>query len=129
MLADSAQVQGGKLFVMGGGYETIRARTVPVVHRNINVVLVVEIGPAERNQDIDLVIELMDEDGRPIGVKANGRLRVGDQPSLPPGTSSLVPLVSPFYNVKFAEAKGYTFVISHGDTELGRLRLRVVTIP
>lgn len=127
MLADAAQVQGGKLYVMGGGYETIKARAIPVIHRNINVVVIVEVGAEERNQDLDIVIDLIDEDGRPVGVNAKGRLRVGDQPALPPGAPSLVPLVSPFYNIRFPEAKGYTFVIRHGDVELGRLRLRVVS--
>ena len=126
MLADAAQVQGGKLYILGGGFEVIRARSVPVVHRNVNVALVVEVGAEERNQDLDLVIDLMDEDGKAMGVQARGRLRVKDQPLLPPGSPSLVPLVSPFYNVRFPEPKGYTFVIRHDDTELGRIRLRVV---
>jgi hypothetical protein len=129
MLADSAQVQGGKLYVLGGGFETIRAKSLPVVHRNINLALIVEVGPEERHRDLDLVIDLIDEDGQPLGVQAKGRLRVGAQPALPPGASSLVPLVSPFYNVRFPEAKGYTFVVRHGDDELGRIRLRVVEVP
>lgn len=126
MLADSAQVQGGKLYILGGGFETIRARSVPVIHRNINLALILEVGPDERNRDLDIVIDLMDEDGKKLGVSAKGRLRVGDQANLPPGAPSVVPLVSPFYNVRFPEAKGYTFVVHHLDQELGRIRLRVV---
>lgn len=126
MLADAAQVQGGKLYILGGGFEMIRARAMPVIHRNINVALVVEVGAEERNQDLDLVIDLIDEDGKAMGVQARGRLRVKDQPILPPGSPSVVPLVSPFYNVRFPEPKGYTFVIRHEDDELGRIRLRVV---
>ena len=69
---------------------------------------------------------LIDEDGKAMGVQARGKLRVRDQPILPPGSPSVVPLVSPFYNVRFPEPKGYTFVIRHQDDELGRIRLRVV---
>jgi hypothetical protein len=129
MLADAAQVQGGKLYILGGGFESIRARSVPVIHRNLNLALIVEVGPDERDQDLDIVIDLIDEDGKPMGVQAKGRLRVKDLPSIPPGAASVVPLVSPFYNVRFPEAKGYTFVIRHADHELGRVRLRVVEVP
>jgi hypothetical protein len=129
MLADAAQVQGGKLYILGGGFEMIRARSMPVIHRNINLALIVEVGPDERNQDLDLLIDLIDEDGKAIGVQAKGRLRVKDQPNLPPGAPSVVPLVSPFYNVRFPEAKGYAFVIRHEGVELGRVRLRVVHAP
>ncbi len=129
MLADAAQVQGGKLYILGGGFESIRARSVPVIHRNLNLALILEVGPDERDQDLDIVIDLIDEDGKPMGVQAKGRLRVKDLPSIPPGAASVVPLVSPFYNVRFPEAKGYTFVISHLEHELGRVRLRVVEVP
>jgi hypothetical protein len=126
MLADAAQVQGGKLYILGGGFEMVRARSMPVIHRNINVALVVEVGAEERNQDLDLLIDLIDEDGKAMGVQARGKLRVRDQPILPPGSPSVVPLVSPFYNVRFPEPKGYAFVVRHQDDELGRIRLRVV---
>jgi len=129
MLADSAQVQGGKLYILGGGFDTIRARTVPVVHRNLNLALIVEVDPDERNRDLDIVIDLIDEDGKPLGVQASGRLLVRDQPGLLPGSSSVVPLVSPFYNIRFPSAKGYTFVVQHEGHELGRVRLRVVQVP
>ncbi len=113
---------------MGGGYETIRARTVPIVHRNINLALILEVGSDERNRTLEVVIDLIDEDGRALGVQANGRLRVGDQPALPPGAPSMVPLVCPFYNIRFPEAKGYTFVVRHDGAELGRVPLRVVEV-
>lgn len=128
MLADAAQVQGGKLNILGGGFEVIRARAMPVIHRNINLALIVEVAAEERNQNLDIIIDLIDEDGKAMGVQAKGRLRIGDQPNLPPGAPSLVPLVSPFHNVRFPEAKGYTFVITHGEDELGRVRLRVVQV-
>jgi hypothetical protein len=129
MLADSAQVQGGKLYILGGGFELIRTRRLPVIHRNVNVALIVEVGADERDRDLELTIDLIDEDGQALGVSARGRLRVRDQPNIPPGAPSLVPLVSPFHNIRFEEAKGYTFVVRHGESELGRVRLRVVHTP
>lgn len=129
MLADAAQVQGGKLFVLGGGFDTISARTIPVVHRSLTLAMVAEVDPDERHRDLEIHIQLMDEDGNALDVEAKGKLRVGAPPNLPPGSASIVPIVSPFYNIRFPEAKGYAFVIGFEDEELARVRFRVVQIP
>lgn len=128
MLADAAQVQGGKLFVLGGGFDTISARTLPVVHRSLAVALVAVVSPEERHRDLELVISLMDEDGQALGVEAKGKLRVGAPPNLPPGSSSVVPIVTPFYNVRFEAAKGYAFVVGFEGNELARVTFRVVQV-
>jgi hypothetical protein len=129
MLADSAQVQGGKLFILGGGFDTITVRSLPAVHRSLTLAMVAEVEPDERQRDLELGIVLLDEDGMSIGVEAKGRLRVGAPPNLPPGSSSIVPIVSPFHNITFPAAKGYTFVVSLDDKELARITFRVVEIP
>ena len=128
MLADAAQVQGGKLFVLGGGFDTISARTVPVVHRSLTLAMVAEVDPDERHRDLEIAISLIDEDGTPMDVEAKGKLRVGAPPNLPPGSASIVPIVSPFYNIRFPEDKGYAFVVRFEDEELSRVRFRVVKV-
>jgi hypothetical protein len=129
MLADAAQVQSGKLFVLGGGFDTISVRKLPATHRSLSLAMVAEVGPDERQQDLELIVQLVDEDGAEVGVTAKGKLRVGAPPNLPPGSPSVVPIVSPFHNVTFPEAKGYAFVISMNGTELTRVKFRVVEIP
>jgi hypothetical protein len=129
MLADAAQVHGGKLFVLGGGFDTISARQFPVTHRSLAIALVAEVGPEDRHRDLEIVITLIDEDGHPLGLEAKGKLRVGAPPNLPPGSPSIVPIVSPFYNVQFPEPKGYAFVITFEENELARVRFRVLEVP
>jgi hypothetical protein len=129
MLADAAQVQSGKLFVLGGGFDTISVRKLPATHRSLSLAMVAEVGPDERQQDLELLVQLVDEDGAEVGVTAKGKLRVGAPPNLPPGSPSIVPIVSPFHNVTFPEAKGYAFVISMNGTELTRVKFRVVEVP
>ncbi len=129
MLADAAQVQSGKLFVLGGGFDTISVRSLPATHRNLSLAMVAEIGPEDRQRDLELHIVLIDEDGQPVGIEAKGMLRVGAPPNLPPGSPSVVPIVSPFHNITFDEAKGYTFVVSLNDEELARVRFRIVQVP
>ena len=128
MLCDAAQVQGGKLFVLGGGFDTISARKLPIVHRSLTVALVAEVEPDERHRDLELLISLIDEDGNDLGVEAKGKMKVGAPPNLPPGSSSIVPIVSPFYNVRLEEAKGYAFVVLYEDDELARITFRVVKV-
>jgi len=126
MLADAAHVQGGKLYVLGGGFEAIRTRSVPAVHRSLTVAMILEVSAQERNRDLELTIALIDEDGQTMDLKATARIRVGAQSTLPPGSPTVVPLATPFYNVKFPDAKGYSFVVAHDGSELGRLSFRVV---
>ena len=128
MLADAAQVQNGKLFILGGGFDTISVRSLPAVHRSLTLAMVAEVDPDERQRDLELLIALIDEDGGAIGVEAKGRLRVGAPPNLPPGSSSIVPIVSPFHNITFSEAKGYAFVVTLEDRELARIGFRVVEV-
>jgi hypothetical protein len=128
MLADAAQVQSGKLYVLGGGFDTISVRKLPATHRSVSLAMVAEVGPDERQQDLELVVQLVDEDGGELGVMAKGKLRVGAPPNLPPGSASIVPIVSPFHNVTFPEAKGYAFVVTMNEVELTRVKFRVVKV-
>jgi len=128
-LADAAQVTAGKLYVLGGAFDTITARSFPAVHRSLAVVLVIEVGPGDRNRDLQIRIQLLDEDGLEVGVESQGKLRVGAPSALPAGASSLVPLVSAFGNVRFPTPGGYVFDISHEDGELGHVPFRIRKAP
>ncbi len=125
MLADSAQVSAGKLFVLGGAFDTINARSFPAAVRGLSVVLVAEVEPAERNHDLPIAIRLLDEDGNPLGVESRGMMRVGAPSTLPAGASSLVPLVASFLGVRFPKPGGYVFIVEHEAEELGRIPFRV----
>ena len=128
LLADSAEVQGGKLYLLGGAFDIIQTRAVPAVHRGLCVVLVAEIGPDERQRDLQLSVELQSEDGESLGAEARGVVRAGAPPHLAPGDSTLVPLVIPFSDIPLPAAKGYVFVVRQGETELARARFRVVLV-
>jgi len=129
LLADAAQVAGGKLYVLGGAFDTITAREFPAVHRSISLVLVLEVGPGDRNRDLELAIDLYDEDGGELGVSSKGSFRVGTPSTLPAGATSLVPIVSVFGNIQFPEPGGYVFIVEHEDEELARVPLRLQLPP
>ena len=125
MLADAAQVSAGKVFVLGGGFDTITVREVPAIHRYLAVVLIAEIGPADRNRDLSVQIRLVDEDGHDTGMSSEGKFRVGAPASLPPGATSSIPLVSGFGGIRFERAGGYVFVVEHEGVEVARVAFRV----
>ena len=129
MLADAAQVTAGKLYVLGGAFDTITARSFPVVYRSLAVVLVAEVGPGDRNRDLPLRISLLDEDGADMGVESVGNLRVGAPSSLPAGAPTVVPLVGAFGNVRFPKPGGYLFLVEHEGTELAHIPFRVRLAP
>jgi len=125
MLADSAQVSAGKLYVLGGAFDTISARSFPAVHRSLTLALVAEVGPADRNRDLELLIRLVNEDGAETGVESIGKLRVGAPSALPAGAMTLVPMTSVFMNIRFPEPGGYVFVVEHEERELTRVPFRL----
>lgn len=129
MLADSAQVSAGKLFVLGGAFDTINARSFPAALRGLSVVLVAEVGPGDRDRELPIAIRLFDEDGTSLGVESRGMMRVGSPSTLPAGASSLVPLVASFLGVRFARPGGYVFIVEHDGEELGRIPFRVREAP
>jgi hypothetical protein len=124
-LADAAQVTAGKLYVLGGAFDTITAKSFPAVHRALTLVLIAEVGPADRNRDLTLRIRLLDEDGRDTGIESQGTLRVGAPLDLPAGALSLVPMVSAFSNIRFAAPGGYLFVVEHEEREMVRVPFRL----
>ncbi len=127
MLADAAQVSAGKLFVLGGGFDTITAGEFPALHRSLSLALVAEVGPADRNRQLDITIRLLNEDGGELGVESKGTFRVGSPAALPAGASSLVPLVANFLGIRFPDPGGYVFVIEHEGDELARVPFRLRT--
>lgn len=129
MLADAAQVSSGKLYVLGGAFDTISARSFPAIHRSLTLALVAEVGPADRNRDLELVIRLVNEDGAETGVESIGKLRVGAPSQLPAGAMTLVPMTSVFMNIRFPKPGGYVFVVEHEGRELTRVPFRLRQAP
>jgi hypothetical protein len=129
MLADSPQVHAGKLFILGGGFDTIRTRSVPAVHKALAVVMVAEVDPGERETNLSIEVTLMDEDMASLGPRASGTLRVGDTPSQRPGQRSVVPLAIPFFDLRFPREQGYVFRVTHQEEELTRIPFSVLVVP
>lgn len=97
LLADSAQAVGGKLYILGGGWNIIGPAPSPFA-----IVLLIDVDWNEANQQHALRLELLDEDGQAVQIPGptggdqpcviNSNFEVGRPPGVRPGTSLSVPI-------------------------------------
>ena len=83
-LADAADVSMGKLFVLGGAFDTIHVSGFPATHPILAVVLRLLLSPADLDRKHELQILLLDADAKHIA-SANGELTVPKAPGSPAG--------------------------------------------
>jgi hypothetical protein len=130
MLADAASVEGGKLFVHGGAWDSINVPGVPAVHPTMALVVIFRIGYDEALNDIPIAIELMDEDDQPFGPRIQGVINAGHPPRSRRGTPTFYPLAMPFNMLSFEHEGGYRFKISSGgDGEIASIPFQVRAVP
>ncbi|SRR5450759_639865 len=87
LLCDFAEVIGGKLYIMGGGWDLC-----PPGAHNMSVAVRVSVPWSEANVDHALALRLQDDDGNTIAlgeppkpVVVEGRFQVGRPPGTPQG--------------------------------------------
>jgi len=127
MLADAARVESGKLFIHGGGWDSINVNTIPATHPTMALVLVLRIEYDQALTDIPFVIDLLDEDDQSLGVRIEGVINAGHPPRIKPGTPTFQPLAMVFNMVSFPHEGGYRFRVTSGDSELASVPFRVRT--
>lgn len=127
-LADAADVASGKLFVMGGAFDTIYVPAVPAVHPILAVVLRLLLGPMDLDRKHKLEVILLDADGRSIA-SAPGELLVAKSPESPAGWKQPILLPLRFLNTPFQKTGHYLIEILIDDTRIKAIPLRVMLAP
>lgn len=94
MAADGAQAVGGKLYILGGGFDRINMPSVPFQFR-FDLAMLIEVPWVATNQPYEVVVELLDADMQFAGYRAEARMETGRPPGLRQGTSLLVPVALP----------------------------------
>ncbi len=112
MLADSAQVADGKLFILGGGLGVIGPRPQP-----LGIALHIRVPWDRANVGHEWRLELLDEDGRPVTANekpiiVGGRFEAGRPAGLKPGTPLSVPLAINFATLPLTPGNSYTWQLS-----------------
>src|SRR3954469_19171802 len=83
-LADAADVSVGKLFVLGGAFDTIHVPTFPATHPMLAVVLRLLLSPHDLDRKHNLEILLLDADAHHVA-SAKGELTVPKSAGSPAG--------------------------------------------
>jgi hypothetical protein len=108
VLADAAQAVGGKIFILGGGWNVYRSANYPAP-----VQLAVAVGLGFSGNEIGgrypLKIVIADEAGVPVVPELNGQIETGQlAPDLPPGLPIKVPVA---WNVSFGVPRPGKYII------------------
>ena len=126
MLADAAQVERGKLFVHGGGWDNISVANIPAVHPSMALVLLFRIEYDEALDDIPVSIDLVDEDDQPVGPHIEAVINAGHPPRTRRGTPTFVPQAITVTMLPLQRAGGFRYRVRSRDEELASVPFRVL---
>jgi len=127
MLADAVQAVRGKLFILGGGWDTLWVRSFPARHPTLAIGLRLRVPVSWGKETLKLSVELQDVDGNgllPHPLSHDIALPTAEQK--PQGATDLGLIRSfTFNNLVFRKEGPYSFVISVDDQPVSRLRFTV----
>ena len=126
ILADAAEVVGGKLYLMGGGWDRLTVNSQPA-KKNLAVALALRVPWHETNRQHAFRIDMTDEDGKQI-VSVNGATEVGRPAGIPPGQPQLVQFVVNF-DATFEKLGTYVITARVNDSQERSVRFNIVPGP
>ena len=126
ILCDAAQVQGEKLFMLGGGWSLIWAKEFPAQHQ-MAVAAGILIPWLETNSRHRFRIQVRAEQGTVFG-DVNGEFEQGRPPGLPPGTTQRVMLTLNL-GIRFTEPCEAVTELFLDDTLAKTVPFRIIQSP
>lgn len=125
LLADAVQAVNGKLFILGGGWDTLWVRSLPVRHPSLAIGFRLRVPTSYAADELTLSVELQDEDGKAVLPRSlSHRVRL-DSPRSSDATDLGLVRSFTFNNLMFEKEGSYSFVISVDDEPVSRLRFTV----
>lgn len=118
LIAESAQVAEGKLFLLGGGIAILPPQPQPTA-----LALLLQIPWTQSEERMDWMCELLDEDGTPVlvgdrPVQVNGQIQAGRPPTWPEGVPLHIPIAINFSALPVQAGRRYTWRLAiEGTTE------------
>jgi hypothetical protein len=127
LLADAVQAVRGKLFILGGGWDTLWVRQFPARHPSLAIGLRLRVPLSWHSESLQLSVELQDEDGKPLlPAPLSHEIRLPTSPTHSSSASDFGVVRSfTFNNLQFAREGAYSFVISVDGDPVSRLRFTV----
>ena len=131
LLADAVQVLQGKLYVLGGGWNTLFVAEFPARHPSLGVGLRVRVPWSWTDRPLKIGIDLQDEDGGRVlpGAPISQVVKVSRPIGMPDGSDVVLARSFTFNNLVFPRSGSFSFVISLDDDPTDRLRFTVLERP
>jgi hypothetical protein len=128
LLADAVQVLQGKLYVLGGGWNTLFVSGFPARHPSLGVGLRVRVPWSWTDRSLVIGVDLQDEDGARMlpGNAISQSVKVSRPAGMPDGSDVVLARSFTFNNLTFPKPGGYSFVISLDEEIADRLRFTVL---
>ncbi len=125
-VADAVQAVGGKLYVIGGGWDTLYVRGFPARHPTMGIGIRIRV-PWSNIEEFRLSVDLVDEDGTSLfrGRTLAQTIKINRPSSMPAGSDMGIVRAFTFNNLAFPKEGGYAFRILVDDEEVSRLRFRI----
>lgn len=128
-LADAAETPpNGKLYVLGGGFDEIRAPQFPVTHSYLSLVVKLRFHPAECDRLHRLEIELWDPDGQRLGPHLKTEVAAPRRPHAPTRPSH-AQIVLNMVGIQFPRPGEYAFHILVNGQHLRSVPLYLERVP
>jgi hypothetical protein len=131
LLADAVQAVRGKLFILGGGWDTLWVQRFPARHPSLAIGLRLRVPVSWAGDQIKLSVELQDADGRPMLPRPLAHdIKLPGTTQSPTNATDFGLIRSfTFNNLMFQSEGSYSFVISVDDEPVSRLRFTVRSRP
>ncbi|MDH3500704.1 MAG: hypothetical protein OEM97_11310, partial [Acidimicrobiia bacterium] len=125
--ADSVQAIAGKLYILGGGWDTLFVGKFPARHPSLGIGIRFRVPWSFQADRFKVAIDLVDEDGKSIfGDRKIAQVIPVRRPEhLPSGSDISVVRAFTFNSLPLARAGGFAFRVLVEDEEVSRLRFWV----
>ncbi|MBI2323076.1 MAG: hypothetical protein HYU88_13530 [Chloroflexi bacterium] len=127
ILADAAQVVGGKLYLIGGGWDVLTVNSGFPVVQHCAIAAAFRVGWNETNQPYAIEIEVADEDLNAL-LNVGARLEVGRPPGIPSGQDQRAQLALDLA-ITFERPGTYVAIARVEGEEQCRVPFRVIAGP
>ncbi len=116
ILADSAQVVGNKLYLLGGGWDRLTVNKTFPTQQHVGIALAIKVPWNQTNEKHQFEIEIASEDAAPLA-NIQGQFEVGRPPGIPQGGDQRIQVAADT-NIKF-ERPGTFVILAKIDGEEG----------
>jgi hypothetical protein len=135
MLCDSVEAIANKLYILGGGWDSIGAQALPFRQARIGLAITIRVPWTETDVPHSARIRLEDADGRPLAIgpepKADShaieaQFNVGRPPTIRPGDQQSLHVAINLDQQFFGTGGQYNFVVEIDGQERARQVFRVI---